>query len=179
MVRAAHKHHILLLTGMPGVGKTTLIRRIAAGLSRCRLGGFYTEEIREAGQRQGFRLITFDHEEGMIAHVDFAHRHRVGRYGVDVAVIDRFADRALGVREEIDVYLVDEIGKMECHSAVFVNRMRSLLDSGKTVIATVAKNGSGLIEEAKQWPGSELQEITRANRDTLAKEVMDWLQERL
>ena len=43
-----------LLTGRPGVGKTTLLRKIAAGLSGLSIGGFFTQEIRERGSRMGF-----------------------------------------------------------------------------------------------------------------------------
>jgi nucleoside-triphosphatase THEP1 len=35
---------ILLLTGAPGVGKTTVLRKVAAGLPDRRLAGFYTED---------------------------------------------------------------------------------------------------------------------------------------
>ena len=49
---------ILLVTGVPGIGKTTLVRRLAMQLQQYRIGGFYTEEIRTGGQRQGFRLVT-------------------------------------------------------------------------------------------------------------------------
>ena len=179
MTPLAEKHHILLITGTPGIGKTTLLRKVATALPQYRFGGFYTEEIREAGMRQGFCLIGFNHERGVIAHVDIDHHYRVGKYGVDVAAIDRLAANALDVRDDIDFYLIDEIGKMECLSDVFVSRMRSLLDSEKTVVATVAKKGSGLIEQVKQWPGSDLWEITRANRETLATDVTAWLRERL
>ena len=48
---------VLLLTGVPGIGKTTVIRRAADRLKGRRLGGFYTEEIREQGDRRGFRLV--------------------------------------------------------------------------------------------------------------------------
>ena len=171
--------HVLLLTGLPGIGKTTVIRKVARELRKYRLGGFYTEEIRTAGQRKGFRLITFNHEEGVIAHVDFDQRCRVGRYGVDVAAIDRFSDIALSIKADIDVYLIDEIGKMECLSNVFVRRIQSLLESEKTTVATVGMKGSGLIEEVKRWPDSRLWEITRANRDVLVQDVMQWLQEHL
>ncbi|PYK36728.1 MAG: hypothetical protein DME60_13840, partial [Verrucomicrobia bacterium] len=36
----------VLLTGRPGCGKTTLIKRVVSNLAR-RAGGFYTEEIRQ------------------------------------------------------------------------------------------------------------------------------------
>src|SRR5579885_397610 len=80
---------VLVLTGRPGVGKTTLIRRLADALGS-RAGGFYTEEIRQGGRRVGFRLVTLDGEQAVLAHVGWRDRpHRVGRYGVDIAVVDR------------------------------------------------------------------------------------------
>ncbi len=174
-----NKSHILLLTGMPGIGKTTLVRKVAAQLPHQQLGGFYTEEIRQSGQRQGFRLVTFQGEQGIIAHVKIDHRYRVGKYGVDVATIDHFADAALGIAEDINLYLVDEIGKMECLAPRFVSCMEALLRSDKTVIATVGKKGGGLIEKVKHWPGSLLWEITHANRDALVSQVCAWLDERM
>lgn len=167
--------HILLLTGTPGIGKTTLICKVASQQSQYRIGGFYTEEIREGGQRKGFRLVTFQGEEGIIAHVNFDHHYRVSKYGVDVEMIDHFADTTLTLADDIDCYLIDEIGKMECFSRIFVKRVETLLNSSKPVIATVAKKGSGLIEKAKQWPGSQLWELTHANRDARVTEVSQWL----
>ncbi len=178
MKDANKQSNILLLTGIPGIGKTTLIQRVAAELSRYRVSGFYTEEIREGGQRKGFRLVTFNGEQGIMAHVNYDQRYRVGKYGVDVSVIDHFAATALTISNDIDVYLIDEIGKMECFSSEFVSRIKVLLNSDKPVIATVGKKGAGLIEEARHWPGSELWELTQANRDTLVTEVLAWLQTR-
>ena len=175
MTTSPQQNHILLLTGTPGIGKTTLILRVAEHLSGYRLGGFYTEEIREAGQRKGFRLIAFNGDAGIIAHVNFGHRYRVSKYGVDVSAIDHFAETALALFDDVDVYLIDEIGKMESFSSIFVTRVEALLNSDKLVIATVAKKGTGLIEAAKHWPGSELWELTKANRDTYVTEVMKWL----
>jgi nucleoside-triphosphatase len=85
----------LLLTGRPGIGKTTVVRATARKLTGLRLLGFYTEEIRHGSARRGFRLITFESEEAVIAHVDLP-RPRVSKYGVDVTAIDRFA--AIGGR---------------------------------------------------------------------------------
>jgi nucleoside-triphosphatase len=116
---------VLLLTGVPGIGKTTVIRRVADRLKGRRLGGFYTEEIREQGDRRGFQLVGFDGIARIIAHVDFPKVHRVGKYGVDVEAIDSAGDR-LGL-DRSEIHLVDEIGKMECLSDRFVSGMRALL----------------------------------------------------
>jgi nucleoside-triphosphatase len=143
MLSSATKKRILLLTGKPGIGKTTLICEVATQLRHLRIGGFYTEEIREFGRRQGFRLVTFNNEQAIIAHVKFNHRYRVGKYGVDVTVIDDFADSAIALAEDYDLYIIDEIGKMECMSRSFVDRVQQLLESNKPIVATVAKQGSG------------------------------------
>jgi nucleoside-triphosphatase len=75
---------VLLLTGAPGIGKTTVIGRVAERLKGKKLGGFYTEEIRDGGERRGFQLVGFDGTERVIAHIGFPKTHRVGKYGVDV-----------------------------------------------------------------------------------------------
>lgn len=170
--------HVLLLTGVPGAGKTTVLRKLAAALAGRQLGGFYTEEIRVAGERRGFRAVTFDGAEALMAHVDFRGPHRVGKYGVDVAVIDRLAGSALTARPTVDVYLVDEIGKMECLSRTFVATMRALLDSRAPVVATIARGGEDFMREVKQRPDAELWEVTRGNRDALPGRVEAWLAER-
>ena len=60
----------LLLTGIPGVGKTTVLRKVAERLSGVELGGFLTDEIRVEGKRVGFAIETFDGDSATLAHVD-------------------------------------------------------------------------------------------------------------
>lgn len=167
--------HVLLLTGRPGVGKTTVIRKVAAGLAGRRLGGFYTEEIRVDRERRGFSLTSFDGRQGVMAHVDFRGRDRVGRYGVDVSVIDELAASTLGLSRDVSVYLVDEIGKMECLSPAFVKAMRALLDSPKRVVATIGARGGGFIAEVKAREDAEILVVTPADRDELPDRVLAWL----
>ncbi len=166
---------ILLLTGVPGVGKTTVVRKVVERLPKQRLGGFYTAEIRVEGVRQGFELITFQGTKRIIAHVDFPKEHQVGKYSVDVAAIDASAATALAVENDIELYLVDEIGKMECLSGVFIAAMNRLLASGKQVVATIAKKGGGYIEQIKQRGDIELWELTKENRDRMPEVVVAWL----
>ena len=70
----------VLLTGLPGVGKTTLIRELGKRLADYHPAGFYTEEIREEGIRKGFRLESLDGRQLTLAHSDRKGPHRVGRY---------------------------------------------------------------------------------------------------
>lgn len=166
----------LLLTGRPGVGKTTALREAATKLARLHLAGFYTEEIRAGRDRQGFRLVTLDGEEAIIAHVDLPPP-RVSKYGVDVAAIDRFAAVLRDRRGRGAIYLIDEIGKMECMSAAFVEAMRSLLDSGRALVATVAQRGGGFIADVKRRADVELWTVTPATRDALPDRIVAWVRD--
>lgn len=42
----------ILITGLPGVGKTTLIKKLTEALKDFYPVGFYTEEIREGWERR-------------------------------------------------------------------------------------------------------------------------------
>lgn len=175
----AIEYRTVLLTGRPGVGKTTVVRDLARRLAAHRLAGFYTEEIREHGRRVGFRAVTFSGDRATIAHVDFSTAQRVGKYGVDVQAIDQLADTTLGLRPDVELYLIDEIGKMECLSRRFVDAVRRLFDASPWIVTTVARSGSGLIAEVKHRPGVILREVTPVNRNSLAQKMAPWLEERL
>lgn len=170
--------HRLLLTGRPGVGKTTVVRRLAELLGDWKLAGFFTLEMRRDGRREGFRAITFDDREWVIAHVAFSGPPRVGKYGVDVAAINDLADHTLADSAEIDLFIVDEIGKMECQSEAFVRRFRRLLDSGHLLVATVAEHGTGLIAEVKRREDNALWQVTADNRDVLPERIASWVRSR-
>ncbi|WP_308401509.1 nucleoside-triphosphatase [Streptomyces sp. AP-93] len=81
----------ILLEGRPGVGKTTAIRRLAALLRTREAVGFTTEEIRQAGTRVAFALETLTGRRAVLAHTGFRGGTRVGRYGVDLTVMERLA----------------------------------------------------------------------------------------
>jgi nucleoside-triphosphatase len=168
----------LLLTGSPGAGKTTVIRRVARKLEGRRLRGFIAEELREAGERVGFSIQTLDGRSADLAHVRIGSPHRVSRYGVDVAALDEIAKDALALEPPADVYLVDEIGKMECMSDRFVAGIERILGSGRLLVATVAMRGGGLIESVKARDDAVVWKVTRSNRETLPDEIVRWIDAR-
>jgi len=155
-----------------------VVRRVAAQLPAPSVTGFYTEEIRVAGERRGFSAVTFDGRERRMAGVGIRGPARVGKYGVDVAVIDELAATALAPTRRTLVVLVDEIGKMECLSTAFIAAMRRLLAGSTPVIATVAQKGAGVIAEVKARRDVELIHVTRTNRDDLPALALAWLFDR-
>jgi nucleoside-triphosphatase len=161
----------ILLTGSPGVGKTTVIMGVAVRLRAMDLAGFYTEEMRKRGQREGFRAVTFSGKSTVLAHVSFKGPHRVGRYRVDLRAFDRLVGPEL--TRAADIILIDEIGKMECFSAAFISAVRRIFDGDLPAVATVAVSGGGFIAEVKARPDAEILQVTRENRDGMPTRVAE------
>ena len=166
----------LLITGFPGVGKTTLIKNLSEGLKGLHPIGFYTEEIREEGVRKGFELISLEGKKGLLSHKDIRSPYRVGQYKVDVQGFDEFLDLISFFNERTQLIIIDEIGKMECLSDRFKKLLKEILDSEKWVIATIALKGLGLIAEVKGRKDVKLFEITKKNRDSLFSEILKELE---
>jgi nucleoside-triphosphatase len=162
----------LLITGLPGLGKTTLIKRLYEPLKDLRPVGFYTEEIREGGERMGFELISLAGKRGLLSHKHIESPYKVGRYRVDIRSFEEFLDGISFFDRSAGLIVIDEIGKMECLSDRFKKLSREVLASRKWVIATIALKGSGLIAEVKQRQDVKLFEITKRNRDLLFSEIL-------
>jgi nucleoside-triphosphatase len=166
---------VYLLTGSPGTGKTTVIRQAIAG-AEIKAGGFYTEEIRSGGTRQGFRIVTIDGQDAIMAHVDNPSRYRVSKYGVDITNLDNIGVAAIErAIEESDLIVIDEIGKMELFSARFREAVLKAIDSGKKVLGTIMLSPHPFADEIKRHPNVKVIELTRANHDQVLKEILDWL----
>ncbi|MFC1937617.1 NTPase [Chloroflexota bacterium] len=167
---------VCLLTGRPGSGKTSLIRQAVAGL-KVSAGGFYTEEIRSGGIREGFRLVTLDGQNTMLAHVNIDSQYRVSKYGVDISSLDRIGVSALRrAAEECDLVVIDEIGKMELFSAQFRDTVLWIVDSGKRVLGTIMSNPHPQADVIKRRPQVKLVTVTRENHDSVLNELGKWLE---
>jgi nucleoside-triphosphatase len=163
----------VLLTGPPGSGKTTAVRRVVDLLSGLRMAGFYTEEIRGRSGRTGFRVVTLDGRTAPLATLQDRGGPRVGRYSVHLDEFEAVALSQLDSSQGVDLIVVDEIGKMECHSPAFVALARRVLTAPMPFLGTVALSGSGFVAEAKSVSGVTVIAISRENRDRLPAEIAD------
>ena len=161
----------VLLTGTPGVGKTTLIRKLVEALGRPERG-FITEEIREAGRRRGFRIVTLDGREGILAHDTIKGPNRVSRYGVSTAALEAIGIPAITPATPDEIIVLDEIGKMECASQAFKDAAWRALGAPNLVLGTIARKGVGFNARAKQRPDVKLFEVTPRNRDHLVTQIL-------
>lgn len=168
----------VLITGRPGSGKTTLMQRVIARLPG-RAAGFYTRELRKGGARTGFELVTLKGERGVLASIERSGGPRVGKYGVDLAVLDEVGVPALRqAMREADYVVVDEIGKMELLSPAFVAVVRDILAGPYRLLGAIMQQPHPVADEIKQMPGVRVIEVTPANRDRLVEEVVAMLVER-
>jgi nucleoside-triphosphatase len=166
----------LLLTGRPACGKTTAICGLVERLPGLRLAGLYTQELREGGTRVGFEavgLATGQHT--LLAHVRSPSRHRVGRYGVEPANLARMVKVELDrPSRDVDLFVVDEVGKMELLCPEFAEAIPRLLDGPVPVVATVALRGGVLIAEVKARKDVWLVQVMESNREGLPAALEQW-----
>jgi nucleoside-triphosphatase len=175
----------ILLTGRPGYGKTTLIKRVVDNLA-LPAGGFYSEEIRDSesvrergrGQRVGFKLVTLDGKEAVFAHVNFKTSERVGKYGLDLTRLETFGVAA--VRDAVRsrrLVVIDEIGPMEIRSAIFRDAVNDALDSPDVsgILATISARSLPFTDAIKARPDISLVEVGPDNRERLVSELSDQL----
>ena len=165
-----------LITGRPGAGKTTLVKKVARMLKPFHPVGFYTEEIREQGERVGFQLVSLDGQIRVMSHIDIQSPFRVGKYGVDVEGFERFlASLTFTAASRM---VIDEIGMMECLSEQFQRLVTEILDRDMTCVATICTAWNGFIEGIKQKPDVTLFTIDHGNRDSLATVVLQVIRRR-
>ena len=160
----------LLLEGRPGIGKTTVIRRLVAELREVGVpvGGFTTRELRERGERRGFVAEEIDGPQALIAHVDWSTGPAVSRYHVDVEALERIALPAMRRAERRGgVILIDELGRMELASDAFVRAVLALLDRNRAVVASVHSRSHPVTDALKRREDVEVIEVSRGNRDDL------------
>ncbi len=166
---------VYLLTGRPGTGKTSLVKQVVARM-KGKAGGFYTEEIRTRGMREGFRLVTLDGEETILAHVSINSPYRVSKYGVDIEALDRVGIPALRrAAQQGNLVVVDEIGKMELFSTAFRETVGQMVDSGTRILGTIMLSPNAWADTIKRQPQVNLLTVTRDNHPQVLAELLHWL----
>jgi nucleoside-triphosphatase len=162
----------MLLTGNPGVGKTTVLMKTVDALKAegYTVGGMVSREVREGGTRVGFEIYDLNSgRRGWLAHVNQKSGPQVGKYHVNIQDLNSVgAEAILAAVENCNVIAIDEIGPMELFSEKFKEATRKALESCKLVVAVVHwKAHDSLLIEARKREDAELIRITYENREKL------------
>ena len=161
----------ILITGKPRVGKTTLIKRLVEHLDSA--GGFYTQEITRHNLREGFKIITLDGKEGILAKKGMPSPFHVGQYGVFTKDLEEIGVKA--IEEAIstkDVIIIDEIAKMELFSPRFKEIVIKALDSPKPVLGVIQVSNHPFINQVRKRGDVKIYELTVHNRESIYKVVV-------
>ncbi|XP_055956846.1 cancer-related nucleoside-triphosphatase [Patella vulgata] len=179
----------ILLTGPPGIGKTTLINKICDALRSTGIEcqGFYTEEIRSGGRRTGFDVVTLCGNRGPLARISEREEipssnrreYKVGQYSVQIQSFEQTALPSLQKKsgDNKSVFVIDEIGKMELFSQTFVQSVKSIFDKpNSTILATIPiARGKPLpfVEELRHRSDTLVFTISQNNRDSILQDIVN------
>jgi nucleoside-triphosphatase len=163
----------IAVTGAPGCGKTTLVRRVVERIGdRLAAGGIYTEEIRSGGSRTGFEIVSIaTGQRGLLARADLATGPRIGRYRVSLRGIEEIAIPAIErAAYGADLVVIDEIAPMELTSPRFADCVEALLGVPRPLLFAIHRKARGplLARIRKEF---RVHEVTPANRDELVVTV--------
>jgi len=161
----------ILIAGLPGVGKTEMIKKLSTVFKEFNPSGFFTSEILEHGERAGFEIENLSGDTRILAHMNLKSKHTVGKYKIDIKGFEDFLNNILLKEKKTGLYFIDEIGKMECESKKFTKLIIDLLNAEKPVVATVPEKGTGLISEIKKRDDVRLFELTPNNHEQKLKEL--------
>ncbi|MDG6991315.1 MAG: NTPase [Nitrososphaerota archaeon] len=166
---------IWLVTGPPGVGKSTLVSRVVLKLKSAGVivGGCVTAELRSGGARVGFEVRDLTSgRKGVLASVATKFGPRVGRYRVNLT--DLAAVGAAGVdaaAASSEVVVIDEVGPMELVSPEFRRAVAKCIASGKPLLAVVHERLEDDILSELKSKCRETFVLSVENRDEAADQV--------
>jgi nucleoside-triphosphatase len=132
---------IWLVTGPPGVGKSTAISKVVLRLKSAGVivGGCTTAEQRSGGVRTGFGLRDLTTgRTGQLASATLRFGPRVGRYRVNLTDLANIGAAGLEAAASVsEVIVIDEVGPMELVSPEFRRAVQKCIESGKPILAVI------------------------------------------
>ena len=165
------------ITGLPGAGKTHALIKVIEMLEAEEIivGGMITEPIVEDNRRVGFSVMDWrTKQKSVLAHTEIQSKFMVGKFGVDLTILESVGVAALmRACEEANVIVIDEVGKMEVESEKFVGAVKFALDVEKPMLLTLHKKSRNpLLQDIRRRDDVRILEVTPINRNLLPYKIM-------
>ena len=139
---------------------------------RMRAGGFYTEDLRADGAREGFRIVTLDGTTALLAAAGHPGPIHVSKYGLALDELERVGVSALrGALDHGHVMVADEIGRMQLFSRAFRQTVLRAVKDGHPLLGTIMAGRNPYADRIKEHRHVEVLELTPENR----QEMLDFL----
>ena len=168
----------IFLTGHPGVGKSTIIKKTLAELNIVP-SGFYTLAGKKDKNGGSDVYIHEASNQDLLESTSNRVGHRVGD-GVNYEAFPQTFD-TIGVKilqnATLPLIVMDELGFMENNALLFQKLVLKTLDGNIPVIGVIKPKDTAFLNQVKQHPKTKLIEITEANRDEMLLELIDILKE--
>lgn len=137
-------------------------------------GGFYTQEIREEGIRKGFKIVSLDGKEGILAHINIKSPYQVNKYKVNIKDLEEIGVRSiLKALEEDKIIIIDEVGKAEMFSNKFRQVVLAGLNSGRKVLGTIKFTHDPFTDRIKKRKDTLVLRLSKENKDEIKKRIQE------
>lgn len=171
----------ILLTGLPGVGKTTIIRKVINNifLNSGMIGGFFTKEIRENNRRVGFQVKTIlSCEIDIIAHEQHKSSYKMHNFGINLNAFEKTLLMELKncVKRNVSLIVIDEIGIMETKSFKYCQKLLEILNGHKPILGVLKKKENPFLNKIRQVSDLNIIEVNRANRNDVSRKITQWFE---
>ncbi|QOR35180.1 AAA family ATPase [Clostridium sp. 'deep sea'] len=164
----------IFITAKPRTGKSTAIKKVVDLIGKENCYGFYTEEIRIDGKREGFKIITMDGREGILASTRSESKVRLSRYGLELDTFEELCISSITNLPNTDkLIIIDEVGPIQMFSESFKKTLIEVIKEPNPIIGTIFFKDHPWIDEFKNRAEVSLIEITFDNRDEIPKKLIE------
>lgn len=131
---------LMMVTGLPGTGKSTLCQRVLDGLN-WKAGGFLTRPVFTLEKRIGFNLYPLEGGQLVIPGFPIARENSSGEYRLFHHTFTNMGVNAIerGLKGQNDCLLMDEVGRFEREQKIFLEAVWAALNQKEMPVLVVLK----------------------------------------
>lgn len=170
----------IILSGEPGIGKSTILEKV---LAQCKMHnksvhGCIVKEVQSSGIRSGFKIHYLpSYKETLLAcckkrlSLKYISKFSVNLNAIEGELIPFMNHMSLD--KVSDIFIFDEIGRMQNLSPGFLLAVDSLLSVKKPIIATIVHDDEIWARKYKNHPDYLHITVTHKNRDSLSSFIYE------